>query len=1039
MVGRRVCIAARAALRACGVLALLLASPALAAEVNLPPVDARSEIRASGDAVWREVRDGFEVFYFVGNCRLEQGGRTATSQKMMLWVTDGDAQREIPLRVVSYLEDSVRVDFGASGGVLHDSGWLGTWETLESFLPKAPLYHGSPDAPLAIEDRMVRAVQQSQLPTIQPAQFQLPVQAGPEAIAPGAPTLDPGAAPPAGAVGTALPQEVRGPVSGSGIQLPVGAKSIELMSRSSVVGAQISTENLPATGETLVIATQGITVLIRDTQVTAPELGMIALGDVTISANNLVGWLPLVSDLASGNVAAADIEGELYLEGDIVFRQGDRLIYADRMYYNVNRQYGIVIDAEAITPLPEYGGLARVKADVLQQIGPGDYLAYGAAATTSRMGTPGYWLQSGEVRIREEPEVLIDPLTGLPRPATGRLLASSRNNFVYLQGVPVFYWPVIETDLGEPSFYVNNVKFKNDNVFGNQIYLDFDLYQLLAIDRPLKGTEWTLSTDYLSDRGPAVGTQFAYDRPDFRGIPGPVTGLFDAWYIHDTGLDNLGSDRRALVPEEEDRGRIFWRHRHYLPNDYELWLEAGAISDRNFLEQYFENEWDKDRDQLTGGRVRKYLNNQLLELAVNVRVNEFFTQTNRLPELNHYLLGESLLHDSLTWTAATTVGYLDLETASRPEDPADLATFGLLPWEAEREGLRAITRQELAMPLQAGPVKVVPYVSGEVAHWNETINNQEVTRLLGQTGVRSSLPMWSVDPNVRSALFNVNGIAHKVEWRSEFFYANSDHPLEDLPLYDPLDDDAQEHFRRRLAFNTFGGPPPVPRRFDERFYALRQGIQRNVTTPSFEVADDLVLFDVGLHQRWQTRRGLPGRERIVDLLRLDVDLLLYPNADRDNFGETLGPLRYDFRYHVGDRVTLLSDGYADFFEDGLRSVSAGAEYSRPGLADLYLGVLSLEGPISSTVLTASTDYRLNEKWIVSTGASFDFGDVGDIGESFALTRIGESLLVRVGLNVDHGRDNVSFDFAIEPRFWPGKRLGRLGGQFIPPPGAEGLE
>ena len=212
-----------------------------------------------------------------------------------------------------------------------------------------------------------------------------------------------------------------------------------------------------------------------------------------------------------------------------------------------------------------------------------------------------------------------------------------------------------------------------------------------------------------------------------------------------------------------------------------------------------------------------------------------------------------------------------------------------------------------------------------------------------------------------------------------------------------------------------------------------------MASPSDVIADDLQRVNLGLHQRWQTKRGLPGRERIVDLLQFDIDLLFFPKQDRDNFGEQLGPATYNMLYHVGDRVTLLSDGYFDFFDNGLRSISAGVRSSRPGVGDVYLGLLSLEGPISSTVLRGSIDYRLNEKWIASAGTTYDFGFTGNIGQTLAITRIGESMLLRVGVNVDEGRDNVGFGFAIEPRFWPRPKLGRIGGQLIPPTGVEGLE
>ena len=113
--------------------------------------------------------------------------------------------------------------------------------------------------------------------------------------------------------------------------------------------------------------------------------------------------------------------------------------------------------------------------------------------------------------------------------------------------------------------------------------------------------------------------------------------------------------------------------------------------------------------------------------------------------------------------------------------------------------------------------------------------------------------------------------------------------------------------------------------------------------------------------------------------------------------------------------------------------------SRPGAGDLYIGMLSIEGPISASILNGYVNYRLNEKWIVSGGAAFDFARTGRIGQTLSLTRVGESALVKVGLNVDTGRDNVSLNFNIEPRFMPSKRIAQLGGQLLSPAGLFGVE
>src|SRR5690606_7060279 len=143
---------------------------------------------------------------------------------------------------------------------------------------------------------------------------------------------------------------------------------------------------------------------------------------------------------------------------------------------------------------------------------------------------------------------------------------------------------------------------------------------------------------------------------------------------------------------------------------------------------------------------------------------------------------------------------------------------------------------------------------------------------------------------------------------------------------------------------------------------------------------------------------LPGRERVVDWIVFDVGGTLFPDADNDNFGEEVGQLNYDFRWHIGDRVTLLSDGYADVFDNGLRTFSVGTVIGRPNLGRLHIGYRNIESPFSSDILSGSLSYRMSEKWIVTAGASVDFGDTGNVTEGLALTRIGESALIRVGMS-----------------------------------------
>jgi hypothetical protein len=825
-----------------------------------------------------------------------------------------------------------------------------------------------------------------------------------------------------------------------------GSRRVQAFPRSGVPIQATYFQNPRNPSEQIAVVTGGVQIRIDGLSVPLPT-GDLVGQTIDISADRVVIWTPsnIRAYLEGDGNEAENMPLELYLEGDIIFREGDRIVYAQAMYYNVPQRIGTILNAEVLTPVPNYAGLMRLRADVLRQVGKDRFTAEGASVTTSRLAMPSYEFRAGSLVVQDLQQPRVNPLTRLPEidPQTGQpindhlQLITSNNNVVFLEGVPIFYWPTLATDLEKPTYYLRSVEYGHDSIFGHTLETEWDVYQLLGWRNPPPNTDWELSLDYLSDRGPAAGTRFSYDRDIFFNQPGPTYGLLDAWFVHDEGLDTLGIDRANMTPEEELRGRFLLRHREQLPNYWQVTGQVGYITDRNFLEQYFEQEWDEQPDALTGVELKRTVDNTSLAISVYPRINEFFLQTEDLPKVDHFWLGQSLFTDRLTWYEHTTLGYLRQNPATAPLDPQDLATFAPLPYEATVQGERVATRHALELPLDLGPGKVVPFVLGEAAHWGEDLAGDDLQRVYGTAGIRTSLPIWSVDPAIESMLFNLHGLSHKMIFEAGFAYTDASQDVTQLPLYDEIDDDNIQAFRRRLAFQDFGGPPPVPPEFDERFYAIRRGLHENVTGPT-EIADDLEVFRLGLRQRWQTKRGPPDNRRIIDWITLDTHAEIFPD-DEQNFGENLGLVDYDFRWHVGDRFSLLSTGAADFFSQGQKMFTAGAFLSRPPRGNVFLGFRSLEGPISANVLLASYSYRMSPKWVSSLGISYDLTNEGAMGETFTLTRIGESFLFSVGMNADQGRDNVGFSVAMEPRFFPRTSFGRRTGIALAPAGAFVIE
>ena len=1077
------------------IMSLVAVTPSLAQDITFERPHVGHSISVEADEILRWNQGQYEMLQLNGNVRINQDSVVGVSDRAILWVDvppasadlnhpdSADLPRDDVYKVIVYLEGNASI---GSGSVDRESGqprnriidekWLGRLFTtstvdLASEATNAPANHhpalferalkelnqpkgnvGWPTEPTSVQQTaaqfdvgdnsppMLVSPQTGQIMQVPAPQPQQPFPTidtpytNPNAV----PDIYSPAPPPSTYNG---PQPTIGtvadtPVANNDSRISISARDAKTpLNFKSIINPDNPDERITILGG-------GVRIAIDAPQIASnPQFRGDVDQKVIILADNVVQWQTTLPD---GRPVS-----EFYVEGDVVFAKDRRVIYAEKMYYNVNSFQGTILNAEVLTPVPQYRGLVRLKANVVQQVDQNNLQAYGSAFTSSRLGFPRYWLQSESISLQRQDAQAIDPQTGEFQfdPQTGApvigndYFVESNRNQVYLAGRPIFYWPSFRTNLSNPSMYLRRFGVNNDNIFGFQVRTGFDLYQILGLKNPPRGTELTGLLDYLSERGVGFGTELNYNRPGFLGLPGIARGQSKAWYINDNGTDNLGRGRRNLTPEEEFRGRSILNHRQNFAPGFQLRAEFGYISDRNFLEQYYERQWDTQKDATTGIWLERNIGTHSYNLTADVQINDFFTQTSWLPRLDHFNLGRAFGNDRFVLNSHSQAGYGKLRVASTPTDPLDAAAFDPLAWEADVEGFRVGTRHEISAPSQLGPVKVAPYALGDVTYWQEDLSGSDLLRGYGQVGVRASLPVWKIDPSVQSTIFNLNGLAHKVSFDVDAFVSDASQDLGDLALYDQIDDDAQEHFRRRFAFNTFGIAPggDVPLKFDERFFALRSNLQGNVTSPSAEIADDLAEIKFGVRQRWQTKRGGLGRERIIDVATLDMQATVFPDSDRDNFGSGAGMFDYDFRWHLGDRVALVSDGYADSFEDGLRTISVGAFAERPEIGNVYVGVRSIEGPISSNILSATTTYRMSDKWGIKAGSQVDFGETGTIGNRLGVIYIGESFLYSFGFSYDASRDNFGFRFGFEPRFAGKPRLFRPGNTSIPPAGARWLE
>lgn len=793
-------------------------------------------------------------------------------------------------------------------------------------------------------------------------------------------------------------------------------------------------------GQRITIFTGGINLIVED-------LGTGQVVDIV--ADRVVLWTK--GDLASPTrEGGADADSrqpiEVYLEGNVFIRQGNPrladgaasvVLAAKQAYYNVNTNQALAIDADVETVDPKTRLPLFLRSEEVRQLTPEKFFARRASITTSPYrGTPGYDFFANQAYFEEVKERIrnpftgqdvVDPATGVPRERV-RHFVTGYNDVLRVQGVPVFYWPYLRLDVEDPLGPLQEIRLGSSNNLGFISAVALDLWELLGLDYLdiAERSNWLADIGYFSRRGISGGSRLNY----FGGEPG-VNGYYGnllGWGIDDHGLDYLGPGRNGIAPPSTSRGRARLQHRHELPNDFTLQLETSYLSDPNFLESLYEVEYDTGKDQDTLAYLKQQRNQWAWSLLLQPRINNFLPQNPWLPRADHYLLGASLFGNRVTYFEHTSVAYAEL----RPPNQYNL------PIDVTLNTGRLDTRHELDLPTQLGAWQVTPFVLGEFSGYTDAIDTTTNTptgdplgRIYGAAGVRTSLPFWRIYPNARSELFNVSGLAHKVSLDLDYIYSLSNQFYRELPYLDQADDDTSDLVRRQnllrdqaVLLAQFGTITPV--RYDPRNYANRLGV-----TWLPEALDDLQAFRVGINQALQTKRGPAGKQHILDWMVLDAGLSIFPQRDRDNFGEYVGLVNYFYQWNIGDRTSLTSSLLYEPSEDTY-SIDGAINFQRPPRSMFSLFTSNFNsGPFISNYVGGSTSYRFSQKYAGSISVGTDLQAALAPSLTAGFTRIGLDFITSLGVVYNAGRGDFGFQFEIYPRVAGRTRYNRSRLQTLP--------
>ncbi len=1027
-------------LRAVGLLLGFLVAAQLQAQQAVVSSDPTRPIMLGGSesVVWTE--GNYQVILLRGPVTVKQGLLRWSMDRAAAWVELGEASREKPVRVMLYGENVVQTD-DLGRRRREDRTFLELLTAEEVRLKDRRRI----TAPAADDPLYLAAVRERQSLLRQRMEAASTVSENVALPAPGKMR-----------VVEVIPTQLERPEPVPDSELPGPTPFSTDRPRRILITPRFSTgyrtEFRQIDGEQAAIVTGGVTITIED---------ILGIGLVDISTDRAVIWTRgldgqrLLQGIDRGEPTREQVE--IYLEGHVEIRQATlkgpdagitRMLKADEVFYDVQRNVALLVNAEIAVRVPKLPETIHVRAKEIRQMAEGRFEADHALLYASRLPSDPDLTVKAERATVEERKVpargwfgrpLVDPITGQPAMLT-QLWATADDVTLRAFDVPFFYVPHLEGDLRDPLGPLEQVRFRTDRVFGVGLMLDWDIFQLVGASAP-PNTKWTLETDYFSRRGPALGSQFLTKGVGLFGIPGAYSTEIRGYGLYDNAETDILGGPRTFDILDPWRGRFLARHRQELGEDFTVLAQVSYLSDRNFLEQYYKREFDNDPNQETYLWVQQQVDDWAWTINVQPHIRPWVTETAWLPRLNGYLIGHSFF-DRLTYFVHASAGWANFHPTSdinpiffNQPVPDEFARFRLLPPSTDYplnpriDLARLDLWQELDLPLQLGPFSVVPYGVFDVSYWSETLAEDNGTaRLYGGGGVRAGIPFTAVYPDIASALFNVNGIAHKILFHADYGYFVSDVAFRELVPLDRLDDDATDQARRDLrALRLLTAPDGSPQRllasspiFDPQLYALRRGLIWNV-----ENLDDLHSLRFGVQQRWQTKRGFPGREHILDWMTLNVEATWFPEADRDNFGHPFAFLRYDYVWNIGDRTAITSTGWVDPFEDGARYFNLGVFLDRPERVQFYFGFVGIE-PVGTAAVVLSSRYAFNDKWFGAFTTTYDFGDNQNLGNALVLTRVGSDIQVSFGFTYQPLQKNFGVIFEIIPSL-AGSGLGKRSG------------
>lgn len=763
---------------------------------------------------------------------------------------------------------------------------------------------------------------------------------------------------------------------------------------STVMSQQALKAGVPSKGELIDVVADNIDSWKEGNRRIVVALGNVKIkkGDLSVDADSVILYFD--EKESGGRKKSELLLSEVYAEGNVSMRHKKDVQVADKIFENlvedkgiyVNTQMKTVIEPSKAQAVPAGDGVSRKKqkqdasgaeeipiyitGEEIRHTGKGQYESKNGTLSTCGYGHPHYHFEGKKVRLiqREDHNVF----------------SSSHNSF-YIDKYPVAYFPFISLDIQKKESLLKYWELGGSSRLGSFVKADLDIFAATG-GKQKEWSDLTLKLDYMTKRGAGVGFDFGYHDKE-----NETFGYIDTYYINDQG----DYDINQVPIDDDNRGKILWRHRQKLPDDWRLDAEYSYLSDPRFLREFFEDEFKTEKDRETVLYARRLHETSAITFSANEQMNGFDTTIDslrekkyaeRLPEASYRIIGEPILDNRLIFTSDSYMTYLNgiLEQTPQTVKPQPVT--------------RIDTSGRVGMPFKPWVFNINPFVEGRATGYTESVDTSGATdeangpptgRFIGTMGLDWSSTHWR-NYSVYNDFLKINRLRHV--FVPELRY-----------LYSPL----------------VTKDPNALYQYD-----------------AIDALDSSQVVVVGVKNKLQTKRGDPGYEKSVDFMEFNIDYYAFP-GDAGIYNDGINGilvreddfLNLDFKSQLTDVVSFVSERNEFNVEKFQMDVfNAGFSIYNPPDWEYFIGHRYIVDSSSSLILGAN--YNISEKWSVLASENFilksetTFNDQriehesGNFGTNVVLSHYFHDWVGNIVLKLDPVRNDNSYRFDIVPKGSP---------------------